>query len=570
MPELRLPVGTLRTEQDTAPRVDLWCSRTERRRLRDWFDRVAGLGLPWIASPTSISDASGGLTLEYPASLRGSVRADVKCAEWSQDLPSAMPLVLGLARFTLVVSEALTKHRVREALVCPALVHLWPGDSATWCLLPVPASTATLSDWAKAEPSACAWASPAALLAGRLSDPVHTLGAAIHLGILGGMFPDSLHHQEKFSRLLRGRVGMPARLETATRTATPARCQPDAESLRKFVLDCLDSRVGRQPSEVDARSRFTDLETRFSPDRLAKAWDAESRPATGDKLRKQSAPPPPPKPPETTPEVPTPGKDWSDLAREHLNKGEISQALTTAWNALFAEGPHKSDLYLMVVQRAAALSPVRAEIVTALNRLKEAYSPELIGEANLIRAAHIWMRYLAASEDDVYRYLPVARTDWGKAVGALMRAVFAVRRTGAYAETAKFCAEGSSIFAKMPQGGGEVGRYARGYLALLDGVAHVGFVAAGGSPDYYSDALTKFGTALQLAGEVGARDLLRAAVQWLNWLAWLAGLTPGKTATTIRTAAEAMLKLYGGTGPGLGVVETPDVPPYDEAYLFPV
>jgi hypothetical protein len=120
------------------------------------------------------------------------------------------------------------------------------------------------------------------------------------------------------------------------------------------------------------------------------------------------------------------------------------------------------------------------------------------------------------------------------------------------------------------QGGGQGGRYARAYLSLLDGIAHIGFVAAGGPPAYYSDALGRLGTALQLAGEVGATDVQRGATQWLARLSVLTGLTPGPAAQTIQTAAEALLRLHAGIGPGPAARDAPEIPWYDEGYIFPV
>src|SRR3954447_17754462 len=72
-------------------------------------------------------------------------------------------------------------------------------------------------------------------------------------------------------------------------------------------------------------------------------------------------------------------------------------------------------------------------------------------------------------------------------------------------------------------------------LALIDGVAHIGFVASGGPPEYYSDALDRFGIALRLVTEIGSGNLRRAAAHWLRWLRWLTGLVPDRSVSTIGT-----------------------------------
>ena len=568
MPELRLPLGALLTADGAPPRIDLYCVGAARRTMRNWFDRLSMFGLPWLSLPSTIAESAAGLALEYPASLRRGVPLGARLAEWSQDMAVGLPQVLELARFTLVVADGLAQHGFAEAPICPGLLYWQPGDSMPWRLLAIPAESATLADWSKADVAAWAWAAPDALLAGgRTNDPVFTLGAALHHGLIGTLFPELLHRHEQFARFLRGRVGMPALLEATLQSATPARCRSDAVALAKLTLECLDH-PPRRLAQSEARARFESLEARLSRERLAGCWDAERRPAVGEKLRRQKEAPPPTA--EPTDILPSGSKDWVDLAREHLERRDVSTALALAWNGLVADGPHKADLYLMVVQRSAAAISARAEVAAAVTRLVQTYSAVDIGESNLLRLAHIRVRYLGAQESDVASLLVASQSDWGRGLGLLLRAVFAVRKDGAYVETSRLCAAGRKGFAGMPQGGGVASRYAQAYLDLLDGVAHVGFVASGGPPDYYADALNRFGNALQLAAEIGADALRRAAAHWLRWLRWLAGLTAGPSASALPSAVEVLLRLHGENVLQSAILDAPEVPPYDESYLFPV
>jgi hypothetical protein len=225
---------------------------------------------------------------------------------------------------------------------------------------------------------------------------------------------------------------MPARLAAAVRSAAPIPCRPDAEALQQLALECLDPVPARRPNEADARKRFAELDERLSADRLARYWEAENRPAVAAELRRRAGSPAPsrsPVPPGPAPvETLPPGKDWSDVAREAVARGELAKALSAAWNSVFAEGPHTIELYLTVVQRMAGLSPPRAELAAALNRLDKAYGPEQIGEANLLRIAHLRVRHLGATEEDVYPLLQARQGEWARAVGVLMRAMFQARK----------------------------------------------------------------------------------------------------------------------------------------------
>ena len=82
MTELILPIGVLRTSPEDAPRVELNCDPVRRRVLRDWFERVGDLHLPWIAVPQAIDNSPAGLTLEYSSSLNESTSVAAQIPAW--------------------------------------------------------------------------------------------------------------------------------------------------------------------------------------------------------------------------------------------------------------------------------------------------------------------------------------------------------------------------------------------------------------------------------------------------------------------------------------------------------
>ena len=82
-------------------------------------------------------------------------------------------------------------------------------------------------------------------------DPAYLMGAALHQAIAGPLVPEGLTNREKFSRLLRGRMGLPARLSAAVKAALPRTLLDDATELERLI-----ARLPGVESKLAAHSRF--------------------------------------------------------------------------------------------------------------------------------------------------------------------------------------------------------------------------------------------------------------------------------------------------------------------------
>jgi hypothetical protein len=567
MNEIALPVGTLMSSPDGPLVVRLRPGPAGRKAAEGWLQRLGTRTVRGLLVPRRISERPSGLEVEYPEESRKTLPLSARLAEWIALPRAAVPEILSLGRFVLTAGEALAGMGEVGTPVGPAVVRLQPGPPVSWHLVPIPTRGTTLADWARADSGIWLWSTLPALVSGRGCGPVHALGAALHHALVGSVFPDSLPRCKWFSRVLRRWVGQPARLLAACRLALPASCAEDAELLARLVLDCLDSRPGRCPSAEQARQRLDEFELRLSVERLTKAWEAEYHPDIAQRLRQQAQPATPPEPKEQDEPAPA-TRSWGDLARQRALRGELAEALEAAWQAIVTDGPVNCRLYLWLVQRLACREGAsRADVAAALSRLTAAFAAQF-DEGDHVRVAHLKARYLQAGPAELG--LPgTYESRWNEGMSLVVRAWLESRKGGAFAQLSKLCKEGGKLFAAMPSGGGEASKYARAYLSLLDGYAHMVYVAQFGKADYHLDALACFTRCFELATEVGAADLLRANARFLACLAERSRQGTAGPVRSVHLGALAMLQAQGVPAEG-GAGPLPDVPAYDDERLFPL
>ncbi len=565
MTETILPVGVLYTHEDGLVTVRLPPGRPERKKLRAWLDRLTAVNSRVMLLPRRFIERPFGIELEYPDESRKLSPVSAKLAEWGSDLPAALPQILSLGRFALTAAEELAEKGVQDVRVSPAFVRFLPGGIPTWRLLPAPVGEAVLADWARAEADAWLWSAPPALLGGRANDPVHALGAALHHALVGALFAETLSKREKFGRLLRSRIGIPARIEAAVRSSLPDRCGRDADALTALILVCLHPRDGKRPALAVARKRFEELEKKFSPEALAQLWESEKRPDVAARLLQLLRPPEPPKP------VPLPPGDcWSDTAKRLRDQGDLTGALEAAWNAVTTEGPAYCRLYLGIVQQLGARFPrPLAELTAAIERLTKAFGPQL-DESSFLHIVHLRTRYLGIPTTELGGVERPYESRWNEGVSLLLRASLQIREGKAYGQVSRLCKEGRMRFEATPEGGGATGAYARAYLNLIDGIAHIGYVSSNGNVEYYADALDCFMRCYDLASRVDAEELVRASFRWFGWLARLTCSYPDPPLAQVYLGVKAILQSHGLLAEEMSARGVPEIPAYDEARLFPL
>jgi hypothetical protein len=561
---VELPRGTLKAEGSRLT-VRLRARGPVRRALRDWLDRLGSAHLRWLLPPSDVAGLADGLELSYRED--GIVAASLPSllGGFAADPPVALPRVLGMGRALLDAAAELLNHELQGALWAPAVTFASPSSATPWRFLALPAAGATLAEWAAADASSWSWTPPGALL-GRDDDVLpFAFGAALHQALVGCVFPEALPARENFTRLLRGRVGLPARLESSVKGALPRSRAAEAEKLAALVLQCLSPEAGARPDPVALRERFAEIEQRLGRDQLIRCWEFENQPAYAARLAGQGQPAEPFEPPAAPPER----RDWSDIAREKRDAGELNEALEASWNAIRLEGPWHVRAYLALVQRIASrLAPPRSALAAMIDRLPKSILGGL-DEADFLREQHIRYRYLNARPADLVGLDRRYSSGWVEAVALAMRARILLQGNSSFNAASALCRSARALCEAMPEGGGEPGLYARAYVDLLDGIAHVGAIGQYRDLSFCADAFRLFTESFRRASQADADGLRREILRWLGWLANLTRGSDERSLAMIYAGIEGILRSLGLRVEELSSGEIPEIPWYDDDVLLP-
>jgi hypothetical protein len=563
---IALPKGQLLDDGDGTLTVQVRASRPARREMRSWFERLAESRPRGVVSHDRLEDGQRGFEIHYEPQPRDSLAFDAAIRGWRDDPPASIPGVIELACFVLGVSSELAARGFGDALVAPATLRLVPGTPGIWRLVPMPTRGMSLADWARAEPDTWLWSTPAEVLNAAALDPVHRLGAALHHALAGPPFPEALPGRERFARLLRGRVGVPPRLNEAIRKALPRSLEEDADALERLILDCLDPSATVRPTPASVRERLTAITEKLATDRLIRYWGFENQPAIVARLKPRD---PIPATADGSSAPPTaPAQPWDEQVPRLIERGDFAGALEAAWNDIQENGPSRIRFYLAVVQRIAARRPgPSTEVSTALDRLLGGFGDRL-DESDILRLAHIRTRHLGEKADRIGMSHRKFDSRWNDATARLMQARMLLTTGQAYNQVSRLCKEARGLYESMPDRGGKAALYATAYLNLLDGIAHVGAVSLYRNPTFYNDAFDALGRSLELATRAGDDPMIRAC---LRWFGWLGRFTRAGVASSILSAGiEAVLMSHGLTIEAMAAAGIPEIPWYDEAWLFPV
>ena len=165
--------------------------------------------------------------------------------------------ILELGRFVLEVALEMSRGGFADALVAASTIRVVPGTPSQFRLVPLPLDRylARRLGQGRTGDVALGHAGNSRDRAAGL-DPAYLMGAALHQAIAGPLVPEGLTNREKFSRLLRGRMGLPARLSSAVKAALPRTLLDDATELERLIVDCLEPNPGSRPTPDSARARL--------------------------------------------------------------------------------------------------------------------------------------------------------------------------------------------------------------------------------------------------------------------------------------------------------------------------
>jgi hypothetical protein len=565
---IALPKGQLLDDGEGALTAQVRASRPARREMRAWYERLADSRPRGVVAHTRLDDGQRGFEIHFEPQPRDALPFDVAIGGWRDDPPTAVPAVIELACFVLGVSSELAARGFGDALVSPATLRLIPGTPGIWRLVPLPTRCMSLADWARAEPGNWLWSTPDEVLTGAGLDPVHRLGAVLHQAMAGQPFPEILPNRERFSRLLRGRIGVPLRLAEGIRKALPRSLEEDAAALERLILDCLEPSTATRPDPASVRERLASMTEKLATERLIRYWGFENQPTVVARLRGGEPLPAPAEgapPPATTPALP-----WDEQVPRLIERGDFAGALEAAWNDIHETGPSRIRFYLAVVQRIAARRPgPSTEVSAAIDRLLGAFGDRL-DESDILRLAHIRTRHLGEKTDRFGVAHRKFESRWNDATARLMQARMLLTTGQAYNQVSRLCKEARGLYESMPEKGGKAALYATAYLNLLDGIANVGAVSVYRNASFYNDAFDAFGRSLELATRVGDDPMIRACLRWFGWLGRFTRPAGGATSSILSAGIEAVLRSHGLTIDAMAAAGIPEIPWYDEAWLFPV
>jgi hypothetical protein len=538
--------------------------------MRDWFERLAASRPRGVLAHSRLEDGQHGFEIHYETQPREAVSVSDVIEEWQTDPATSIPVVLEFGRFLFEVVGELAGRGFGDVLLAMATVRLVPGSPDHWRFVPVPTRGTSLADWARADPDTWLWGTSETIVSGAAADPVHALGAALHQALAGPLVPGFLPDREKFARLLRGRTGLPTRLNAAVRSSLPRSLQDDALVLERLILDCLEPIPSSRPGPASVQQRLTSLTDQLTTERLIRYWGFENRPAVVARLSALLERPAAPTGTSSSSTSATPSAPWDEQVPILVQRGDLAGAMEAAWNDIHENGPARIRFYLAVVQRMAARFPgPSVDVGAAIERLVNVFGDRL-DESDVLRIAHIRMRYMGEKADRLGLSHRKFESRWNDATARLMQARLMLTTGQAYNQVSRLCKEARSLYETMPEKGGKAGLYAMAYLHLIDGVAHIGAVSSYKNDAFYIDAFEAFGRALDLANRASHDATIQSCLRWIGWIGQFTALASGPRFSLLSTGIEAVLKSHGLTRESVAAAGVPEIPWYDEVQLFPV
>jgi hypothetical protein len=308
-----------------------WIRADERqdRARRTWLDQLNRLNPRLVLSPVSWREDDDRISWAYGEDSARTTPVIDLIDEWRRAPATWLPQVMMLASFLVEVQAELDRVKMVNPLIGPAWVRWATIPHGQFRLLAWPGQGITLADWAQSDPATWLWLPPEALLGQPSRRPTHAPGAAVHHALVGDLFPRLLPRGERFTRLIRGRVGDRQRLELQIAEAIPPRLCDRVVELTSWVVDALSLSPMAWP---DAVRRLEVLRGALSLPALTQAWEEAGRPEIVRQIKALG------EPPSDRPAAP-PDQPWHEVAEARLKQGDFEGALNAAWLAMHNNGP---------------------------------------------------------------------------------------------------------------------------------------------------------------------------------------------------------------------------------------
>lgn len=557
---VRLPCGELTLLDEPAIRVRLPVGRQGKTELRQALRRFSSLPPRVFLLPSLVKDLGKELEVTFMPEHDALRSATDVLAAPPEEAAVKLPLLLSAVR---ALVDSLNHWPAEMALLppSPALLFALPGQERPWRIVPIPGGDVRLGHWAEAD--AINWAClPPAAVWGEFDPRDAFLPAALlHYFLAGDLVPASLPAWSRFRRLLAGRAQPSRALDLAIQTVLPHTFETEATKLRELLVDALQPAAQRRPNWEEAQEPFREIDEMLSLQRLMNRWKYEQRSELAKQMDKTYAKffavANPTAPPQSIP------VETSDLP------GPLDEQL----KAIPEDGISAVRKYLGLVQRMAARGaeqiPVVKKALDQLNDLDQIYlEGSIFDESARLQMAHIQGRWLGVDEARLVILRQQLEGSWNSAAACAIRARLLSGSDG-YSRISQICKRGRKLIEAMPQHGGPAGTYLTSYLCLLDGIAHIGGAAKYGNVGFYADAFEQLRRAWELADGASDVALAETAIDWIAQLTKSTRLLAGTKWHIVHIGVDAFLTTQGLSGELLSKRGSPDIPWYDERWLFP-
>jgi hypothetical protein len=532
MATLRLPVGEMSETADGRVRVAMALNARTRSSVQSIVERLDGVAAEWFWIPTTVDEYEGDLVLDYSLEQSKSMTFGAALPRFRDQTRVYIPELVELARYLEACIRVLERVEV-PALIGPACLRYAPDRTqGAWRLMVVPLVDVSLADWARSSPDAWMWTPGRTLLGKQPADAAaFAVGAALCTGLAGDLFPAHAPASKRFTRALRGWIGLPHAVRTAAREGLPASFSDEGTALAALALSLLEP---SPPSEWG--TLLAQVGEQLHPYRTAVRWEYEGNvDVARDILERYAA---------TTPKEHVP---WDVLGRLRSADQDPSGAVQAAIDALGTEDGVR-DLAAEVRRLAHSRPPQEARplierAIAAIDALGSR-----AGDLGRLHFAHIEARYLDRADSALHRLSAPFKTPWDAIVKSTIQSRLLAGQ-GHHAHVARICKETKAAVRAMPLGGGELGTYVVAYLDYLDGVAHYGATSQYNDPGYLADAFSRIVASLDATPAVcdPSDPLIEANVHWLHWIGDLANQMKIDGAKAIRTGIDAYLSSTGLT-----------------------
>jgi len=513
-------------------------------------------------------------------------------AGWRAEPAIALGQALDLVQQLLQATGELEQLRPSRFPLSPVQVFAVRDEAGKqrWIVLPLPLEGAAFADFIRADEDCWAWLSADELLGELRTDRAYTIGAALYYCLIASLFPPYITRAERARRLLLYRAGSPEQARRALEHALPDAQAAIAHRLFEFIMGLLAPSLGRNLTTAQASRELDRFCEELSPHRLACLWElASAEQGPGSYIHRARA-----NIETLVATVPDHEVPWDAVERLREKDGDHAGAAEAAarHHNFFAESsfithvrslveagderrPELARLMEMAREMAGAerapqhgaRQQSRETAIVMSDPIAEpkAGTPQLT-EEQFLYLTYVQGRWLTQPDEALLWLERDFAISWNKVVRSVLAGRLLAGRED-WIRVAGCCRNGRRLVAQMSDSGGEHGRYASGYLDMLDGIAHICAVhRQGHAHDYLTDAFNRLQSAWTALQQVAAADLCEAIVAWLSRLGELCSHNPQLTTQCL--GIEAFLESMGviaGQGRPVGL---PPIPWFDESRLF--